>query len=389
MQASAASDSDDELPSTQALFSGHPLGEQTSCVDEAAGNSAAQGDVTDAPGVAPEATVEQEAGEERAGLNEEQPTQHLDEDLEDEEPVRQKRKRRNLNATIELQKKVQNKKKATGTQKKAVEGSTDEFEVSAIVDHKCVRKGSLQFRVRWKFYSEEDDTWESEENLLSAPKIVEAYKRRNGLLSRAPGVAAAAADDDDDADASGARTASALTTREASTRTPTSARTQRAMGRLRATTPVWPGLPQSAPAPSSRGQRRAGIHALTAIAGHFSPESVAASGQAASSPSDDSDYVAQPATPSALSDSENGQDGTGPAENGPEENGPEEDSEYEVEAILSHSGKPGHFTFEVCWKGYQKPTWEPYAALAHLAREPQGLLTLYAKKHGLPRVAAM
>ncbi|GAB0095381.1 hypothetical protein DMENIID0001_107570 [Sergentomyia squamirostris] len=52
----------------------------------------------------------------------------------------------------------------------------EEYEVEDIVDHKVVR-GKTSYRIRWKGWSEDDDTWEGEET-LSCPDIVARYKKK-------------------------------------------------------------------------------------------------------------------------------------------------------------------------------------------------------------------
>ncbi|KAI9031611.1 hypothetical protein CLU79DRAFT_842228 [Phycomyces nitens] len=53
----------------------------------------------------------------------------------------------------------------------------EEYEVESILDHRYRGKGkskTLQYKIRWKGYKEEDDTWENEEN-VDATELVEAY----------------------------------------------------------------------------------------------------------------------------------------------------------------------------------------------------------------------
>ncbi|XP_053575659.1 aldo-keto reductase family 1 member B1-like [Bombina bombina] len=52
-----------------------------------------------------------------------------------------------------------------------------EYEVESLVDSR-ISRGELQYLVRWKNYTEEDDTWEPSSN-LSAPKLVARFHRRN------------------------------------------------------------------------------------------------------------------------------------------------------------------------------------------------------------------
>ncbi|KNE62703.1 hypothetical protein AMAG_07893 [Allomyces macrogynus ATCC 38327] len=54
------------------------------------------------------------------------------------------------------------------------------YEVEKIVSHR-VRDGVTQFRVKWKGYSDHDNTWEEIENLLGAPAILDAYFESNNL----------------------------------------------------------------------------------------------------------------------------------------------------------------------------------------------------------------
>jgi len=40
---------------------------------------------------------------------------------------------------------------------------------------------------------------------------------------------------------------------------------------------------------------------------------------------------------------------------------------YEVERILSHRGAPGSYEYQIKWKNWRVPTWEPEANLRDLA----------------------
>jgi hypothetical protein len=52
-----------------------------------------------------------------------------------------------------------------------------EWEVEAILDDRRVGRGE-QFRVRWKDYGPEDDTWEPARNLRNAGEMLQAYKEQ-------------------------------------------------------------------------------------------------------------------------------------------------------------------------------------------------------------------
>lgn len=52
------------------------------------------------------------------------------------------------------------------------------YEVQAIIDHKG-SPGKYLYRVRWKGYTEDDDTWEPAENFDNQAFINKYWKRRN------------------------------------------------------------------------------------------------------------------------------------------------------------------------------------------------------------------
>lgn len=52
----------------------------------------------------------------------------------------------------------------------------DEYEVESIVDERKAARGRMEYRVRWKGYSEEDDTWEPAKNLVNVQSMVDAFK---------------------------------------------------------------------------------------------------------------------------------------------------------------------------------------------------------------------
>lgn len=50
------------------------------------------------------------------------------------------------------------------------------FQVEEILDQRTV-KGRRQFRVRWKGYTEDQDTWELEKD-LNCPELIEEFKAK-------------------------------------------------------------------------------------------------------------------------------------------------------------------------------------------------------------------
>jgi hypothetical protein len=56
----------------------------------------------------------------------------------------------------------------------------EEFEVQNVLRHRRKGKG-LQYLVRWKNYSINEDTWEPERNLKNAEEVLEEYKKKHRL----------------------------------------------------------------------------------------------------------------------------------------------------------------------------------------------------------------
>ena len=57
-----------------------------------------------------------------------------------------------------------------------------EFKVENILQHKFVRwKKEIRYLVQWRGYSRAESTWEPEEHLRNAPKVLEAYKSSHHL----------------------------------------------------------------------------------------------------------------------------------------------------------------------------------------------------------------
>lgn len=63
--------------------------------------------------------------------------------------------------------------------KKRSDSEDDEYEVEAILNHRELKNG-WQYLIRWKGYGSSEDSWEKETN-LTCPKILNKYKKSNGL----------------------------------------------------------------------------------------------------------------------------------------------------------------------------------------------------------------
>jgi len=53
----------------------------------------------------------------------------------------------------------------------------NEYEIESIIDVKRI-DGEKKYRVRWKGYSPEDDTWEPKESLDNCPEVIKEFKKR-------------------------------------------------------------------------------------------------------------------------------------------------------------------------------------------------------------------
>lgn len=60
--------------------------------------------------------------------------------------------------------------------------ASKEYEVQQFLSHKMKNRKRF-FLVRWKGYSSEHDSWESEENIMNCPKILSEYLKVNNLQS--------------------------------------------------------------------------------------------------------------------------------------------------------------------------------------------------------------
>ncbi|XP_068081276.1 chromobox protein homolog 5 isoform X1 [Anabrus simplex] len=68
------------------------------------------------------------------------------------------------------------KRRSTGTAKSEdndEEAAEEEYEVEKVVDSKIVR-GQTQYKIRWKGFSPENDTWEPEED-LNCPELIQEF----------------------------------------------------------------------------------------------------------------------------------------------------------------------------------------------------------------------
>lgn len=81
--------------------------------------------------------------------------------------------------------------KAKGQKNK--ENDTVEYEVEKIIDMKTDKKGKKEFRIRWKGYGEDQDTWEPE-NMLSCKDLIDAFmaSKENEKTKGSPKASAAA-----------------------------------------------------------------------------------------------------------------------------------------------------------------------------------------------------
>jgi chromobox protein 1 len=56
-----------------------------------------------------------------------------------------------------------------------MEKETGEYEVERIINHK-IERGMTLWLVRWKGYTEDDDTWEPDGNLENAREAIMEYE---------------------------------------------------------------------------------------------------------------------------------------------------------------------------------------------------------------------
>jgi hypothetical protein len=59
---------------------------------------------------------------------------------------------------------------------------TQEFEVEDIRSHRSTRTG-IEFLVKWKGYAEEENTWQTREDLANAPRVLAIYCMKAGIAN--------------------------------------------------------------------------------------------------------------------------------------------------------------------------------------------------------------
>mmetsp|Transcript_11199 Transcript_11199/g.38967 ORF Transcript_11199/g.38967 Transcript_11199/m.38967 type:complete len:165 (-) Transcript_11199:137-631(-) len=73
--------------------------------------------------------------------------------------------------------------------------SEEEYEVERLVDRRVFANGVTMWRVRWRGYGEEDDTWEPRPHLRGCEDLIDLYECRRyaaDCIANAPGAAPAA-----------------------------------------------------------------------------------------------------------------------------------------------------------------------------------------------------
>uniref|UniRef100_A0A0A9X9T1 Chromo domain-containing protein n=1 Tax=Lygus hesperus TaxID=30085 RepID=A0A0A9X9T1_LYGHE len=78
----------------------------------------------------------------------------------------------------ENEKENKTSKRKTGKKQRNETPAEEEYEVDAIVADRAI-KGRIQYKVRWKGYASEDDTWENESN-LDCTDLIEEYNDGKG-----------------------------------------------------------------------------------------------------------------------------------------------------------------------------------------------------------------
>jgi hypothetical protein len=67
-----------------------------------------------------------------------------------------------------------------------IKASTEEYDVDRIVEEKREKgkHGKRLYRIRWKGYDAEDDTWQTEQDLRNAPEVLRAWRTRGAAQIR-------------------------------------------------------------------------------------------------------------------------------------------------------------------------------------------------------------
>merc|ERR1712156_1086653 len=71
-----------------------------------------------------------------------------------------------------------NKKDGTKGKGSRKRDESEDYEVEAIIDKKTLRRGKIQYLIKWKGWDTEDNTWESEQN-LDCKRMIAAFNRKN------------------------------------------------------------------------------------------------------------------------------------------------------------------------------------------------------------------
>ena len=64
------------------------------------------------------------------------------------------------------------------------EDDEGDYEVDFITDHKRLRDRSYMFKIRWKGYDEDHDTWHAESDLTECADSIQEYMEEKGLRKK-------------------------------------------------------------------------------------------------------------------------------------------------------------------------------------------------------------
>jgi hypothetical protein len=65
-----------------------------------------------------------------------------------------------------------------GSQSTSDQASEEEYEVERLIASR-IRRGKLQYKVHWKGYTHEEDTWELEEHLTHSTNLIDRFHQDN------------------------------------------------------------------------------------------------------------------------------------------------------------------------------------------------------------------